>query len=290
MTRDDRVVLLDFGSQPTIGGERPEQVIGTPNYMAPEQAAQHSVGPAADWYSVGAIIYQALTDQLPFEGHVLEVMRHKQLSEPIPPGALVPDLPSDLEKLCIHLLKIRSEARPVGIDVLRRLGADVGFVRHNEPVEHDSLFVGRTGELQILNGAYEETRQGCSSIVFLHGESGVGKSELVRHFGKSLSERALVLTGRCYERESVPYKAVDGVVDVLSDYMDDLPIERSAALVPRDAALLLKAFPVLNRVEVLTQSPPIDDLNLDAQEMRSRVFSALRELLRRLAYHTPLVV
>ena len=290
VNREGRVILLDFGLATNIGAAKPQQVLGTPNYMAPEQAAQQTVGPAADWYSVGAILYQALTDQLPFEGHVLEVMRHKQLSEPLPPSAIVPGIPEDLEKLCVNLLKIKTEARPEGLDVLRRLGADVGFVRERQQRGSGPIFVGRTGELRTLQKAYEETRGGKGATVFLHGESGVGKSELVQQFGETLSDRALVLAGRCYERESVPYKAVDGVVDALSDYMAELPLERAAVLVPRDAALLLKAFPVLNRVEVLTQAPPVHEVLLDAQEMRSRVFAALRELVCRLAHHTPVVI
>ena len=70
--------------------------------------------------------------------------------------------------------------------------------------------------------------------VLIEGESGVGKSALVRTFVETLGheERDLVvLVGRCYERETVPYKTLDGIVDALS--------RRLSRMDPRDVATLL---------------------------------------------------
>ncbi len=290
VTPDDRVVLLDFGLATPIDSQSSKHVLGTPNYMSPEQAAQKALGPSADWYSVGAILYQALTSQLPFEGSVLDVMREKQLSPPLPPSAIVPNLPEDLEQLCTNLLRTRSNNRPSGTDVLRRLGGDVASTRNGRRSLASSLFVGRKKELFALQEAYEKTCRGESITIFLRGDSGVGKSELVRNFAEQMAEQALVLSGRCYEQESVPYKAVDGVIDSLSDYLADLPTEQALSCAPEDAHLLLKAFPVLSRVEVLVQSPIAESDFVDVQEMRSRVFAALRELLKRVTISSPIVI
>ena len=66
-------------------------------------------------------------------------------------------------------------------------------------------------------------RGGQTVTVYVRGLSGMGKSTLVRTFLEQVEERkfanAVVLQGRCYERESVPYKALDGVVDSLSKYL-----------------------------------------------------------------------
>ena len=292
VTRQGRVVLLDFGLATTVDEARGGEVIGTPMYMAPEQAALQAVGPEADWYSVGAVLYQALTDRLPFEGNVMAVLAEKQEVDPPPPCAIVSGVPQDLNELCVQLLQIKSENRPTATDVLRNLGADVGYERRGTPIpvaQHE-VFVGRTGELRALTKGFTETREGKGVSIFVYGESGVGKSELIRQFGREIADTSLVLTGRCYERESVPYKAVDGVIDVLSNYLASLPKQEAAGLVPRDASLLLKVFPVLSRVDCLCQAPPVDDTAVHPQELRSRVFAALRELLSRIAHRTALVV
>ena len=74
--------------------------------------------------------------------------------------------------------------------------------------------------------------------VYIHGSSGVGKSALVRHFLQQLQarEEVVVLAGHCYERESVPYKALDGVVDSLSKYLRSLPQPRPFFVVRRVAS------------------------------------------------------
>ena len=77
---DGRVVLLDFGL--ATEATREEQlsssdVVGTVEYMAPEQAAARPVGPPADWYAVGTMLYEALTGEVPFAGPALEVLMNK---------------------------------------------------------------------------------------------------------------------------------------------------------------------------------------------------------------------
>ena len=128
--------------------------------------------------------------------------------------------------------------------------------------------------------------------LLIEGESGIGKSALVRRFTEQLEGRGVVvLAGRCYEREAVRYKAVDGVVDALSRYMARLPDDQAAVLLPRSGALLGEVFPVLCRVKAIATAPrPWIAANIDPQELRSRLFAAMRELVGRLADRHPLVV
>ena len=73
-------------------------------------------------------------------------------------------------------------------------------------------------------------------VFMLCGPSGIGKTELARHFGElaSKEERALVLRSRCYERETVPYKAFDGVVDDLARHLGKLETRRCRGLLPAE--------------------------------------------------------
>lgn len=119
-----RVVVLDFGLVTDWRHrDRPEtNLVGTPAYMAPEQAADEPLSPAADWYAVGVLLYEALTGHAPFGGSVMEVLMAKTSHPAPPPRARVPDVPEDLDQLCVALMARSPERRPAIGEILRRLG------------------------------------------------------------------------------------------------------------------------------------------------------------------------
>jgi serine/threonine protein kinase/tetratricopeptide (TPR) repeat protein len=287
ITPERRLVLLDFGLATGIG--QPGRQAGTPEYMAPEQIGDQPIGPAADWYSVGVLLYQTLCTEFPFAGSRSQIFdKKRRLTAPDVP--LQGDrLPEDLRTLCRALLERDPAARPTGLDILHRLGADVGAARRRRLSEPMRFFVGREAELRTLHRALDDLRSEGGVTVLLHGQSGVGKSELMHHFGNQIKGRATVLAGRCYEPESVPYKAVDGLIDALSEYLDSLPFEELEPLLPAGAGLLAKVFPVLERIDLLRGLATTPD-HADAQELRAGVFRALRELLAALARRAPLVL
>ncbi len=317
VARDGRVVVLDFGLATELRPRALEasaarEVVGTYIYMAPEQT--RGGGPpvaASDWYAVGVMLYEALTGRRPFEGTIADVLIAKLSREPPPPDEVAPGLPPDLARLCADLLRRAPERRPDAREVIARLESRaVGrLVLPPEPAAHrgrgagaasaagagsgDAL-VGREAELAALEAALDEAASGRRAVaVRLHGPSGIGKSALAWRFLDGVAARregAVVLAGRCYEREAVPFKAADGLVDALTRELRRLRPDEEAALVPPDVFALARLFPVLGRVRAvartLAQAPAVPD----PQELRRRAFLALRELLARLAARGPVVL
>ncbi len=137
----------------------------------------------------------------------------------------VPGVPEDLNALCIDLLRRDPAARPSGREVLRRLASAPGepalAVSLPPPQAQRTPLLGREPHLAALSEAFAAMKRRRTVLLYVHGNSGMGKSALLQHFLDGLCDRheAVVLAGRCYEQESVPYKALDGLVDALSRYL-----------------------------------------------------------------------
>ncbi|MCR4410980.1 MAG: protein kinase [Thermoguttaceae bacterium] len=300
VTPQGRVVLLDFGLAASLGAADADgspRIAGTAPYMSPEQAAGQWLGPASDWYSVGVVLYEALAGRRPFEGGSSQVLREKQHRDPTPLCELAPEAPKDLASLCMALLERDPARRPSGPEILRRLGSTGQETPWSDrlavaPSPPAPLFVGRQALLRQLDEALHDLGRGRPVAVLIEGRSGVGKTALVQQFLSQLGARrgAVVLTGRCYERESVPYKAVDNAIDALSRYLATLSAEEVNALLPRDAASLVRVFPVLEWVNALAVAPRRAPDIRDPQELRQRAFTSLREVLARLGDRKTLVV
>jgi hypothetical protein len=295
VTPDGRVVVLDFGfvSEALDATTRSTTIVGTPAYMAPEQAIGSAVAAPADWYSAGVMVYEALTGRVPHGGETpLAVMVDKQQRQAPPPGDLVDGIPADLSRLCAELLAIDPARRPEGRQVLATLGAPTaptaGSARSSSAPELP--FVGRRAELAALGRVYADARHGRAASALVVGPSGVGKTALVQQLTRVASaDGAVTLHGRCYQRESSPYKAFDGIVDALSRHLRGMPAVEVAGLIPQHLGALVRVFPVLAGVPGFRHALPLAVAS-DPQEQRSRAFAALGELCERLARLRPLVL
>jgi tetratricopeptide (TPR) repeat protein len=100
----------------------------------------------------------------------------------------------------------------------------------------------------------------------------------------------MLLEGRCYEREAVPYKTLDGIVDALSRRFSRLTANEVAALLPARSASLGQVFPVMLRVQQVAKEHASMTVAADPYDLRQRAFAALRELLIRIAERRPTII
>jgi hypothetical protein len=198
----------------------------------------------------------------------------------MPLALVAPGAPSDLADLTAELLSRDPSARPTARGIAARVR---GGARPSEVPTRPS-FVGRAAELSVLEAALSEVGEGSAVVVTIEGEPGLGKSALAAEFAERArrSGRARVLFGRCYEHESVPYKAFDAIVDELSVWLA-AGSDRALRLAPHLAAAA-RIFPVLH------EGSPEGSRTGDDVEARRLGFSGLRAVLSDVARERPLIL
>ncbi len=269
--RSGMVKLLDFGliallDAPT-GRHGPA---GTPDYMAPELYSGRPASPASDWFGLGVMLHQALTGRLP-------------PTEPSADGLLAEER-GPLPELCRALLQREPDDRPAAAEILGLLGvADVRSSRGGT-----RAFVGRNTELARLEEAFARSRDQPTAI-WISGPSGVGKSALAHRQLEQLEREhhALVLGGRCFQQETVPLQAVDGLVDALGVALCEEEVGADHGLDAMERRALVQLFPVLGAALGDCNRTP---LAMDPREVRRRAVEALGRLLGALAQRRPLVL
>jgi WD40 repeat protein len=139
LTADGTPKITDFGLAKRLdnpaGPTQSGAIVGTPSYMAPEQAEgkNQEVGPAADVYALGALLYEMLTGRPPFKAAtVLETVEQVRSTEPVAPSRLVPTLPRDLETICLKCLEKEPRRRYSSALILAE---ELGRFLNYEPIQ-----------------------------------------------------------------------------------------------------------------------------------------------------------
>jgi serine/threonine protein kinase/tetratricopeptide (TPR) repeat protein len=303
--RDGRVAILDFGLAMALDEtlDTSEHSSGTLGYMSPEQLGGDPLGPASDWYAIGTMLYEALTGRPPFEGSPQQMFFAKAAGAAKPPREFVEGIPADLEALCLQMLHPDPAQRPDAAQVRARLAPESpvpAAVRENRDTRAFRLFVGRDDLLRRLESLLDLVRgtgtgsspspspSPAGATAYVHGRSGAGKSALLEQFliDARQDESVVVFSGRCYEQESVPFKAVDSIVDAVTRWLLRRGEDDLHDLLPADVAALARVFPVLERVPAIADAPREALQVPDPRELRRRAFRALRELLERIGRQT----
>lgn len=285
VTDDGRAVLVDFGlcTELRLVERARHHLVGTLVYMPPEQAWGKPLTPAADWYALGAVLYEALAGRLPFEGVGSRLLFEKE--KPPPVAAVSPMAAAQLAALAAAMMDPDPTRRPGPDAILEALGDTGSAPRSQEPARSTPRpmpFVGRDTEMSVLAAALEDLTHGRPAVVDVEGPSGIGKTELVERFLSAMATRqgAVVLRGRCHPQESVSYNGFDGVVDDLSEWLRNLNDSAIAEVLPQDVGALLALFPVLGRIPAIARSA--DTEPTEPYALRQRAFRALRELLAKM--------
>lgn len=162
-------VLLDKSGQPRVTdfglAKRVEagpaltvtgQILGTPSYMSPEQAEvrTNDIGPASDVYSLGAILYELLTGRPPFRAATpLDTLLQVIATDPVPPRLLNPNVPRDLETICLKCLQ---KDRALRYPTAETLAADLARFLNNEPIQATSINLLERVTRALTHSQHEE--------------------------------------------------------------------------------------------------------------------------------------
>ena len=203
-------------------------------------------------------------------------------------------MPQDLNDLCIGLLERKPNERTTGEEALKVLGGVGEKVDVIAPTERqiEAPFVGRKKQMETLFSTLQFAKSTSTMVAEVHGASGMGKSMLIDEFVKRLSSEqdVLVIQGRCYEQESVPFKAIDGVIDEITRYLLSLDEEERENVLPDNVARLARLFPVLKQVKSIAAE--VDELSdyADPRQLRLSAFAALGKLINSISERRTLVI
>jgi predicted ATPase/tRNA A-37 threonylcarbamoyl transferase component Bud32 len=281
---DGYVKVLDFGvawtldtlsdteTTATAHGTQTYTVAGTPSYMSPEQMSHTAVGPSADVFALGVVLYEMAAGHRPFAGATSLALATAIATEtPVPVSRLEPELPRQFCDLVLAMLEKAPERRPTSQEVQDALAAlTTGGPLRSRAQSASATTVGRSEELAQLQQAYALTRDGRSRIIGLAGEPGIGKTSLLNAFLDALAdsgERPMVAQGRCSENlaGTEAYLPILEALDSLRSTFDGKSINQ----------LMLAVAPTwLQQIGVSTLTAP-------AGEGRETMPAASRERMKR---------
>jgi hypothetical protein len=286
ITPDGRVVILDFGIARDVRsnaeGNDGLALLGTPGYLAPERRNGAAAAPAADMFAVGVTLFEVLTGQcVEDEPDATAVLMRTRTADS---AGVRREL---LERLCVRMLSTDPAQRPTAAEI-RDAVVEEGVRTGREPVielvrdREEAPFVARAAEIEAIRSAVLDKRADAPRLVIVSGESGIGKTELLRRvLDEELPASCLILEGKCYEREQVPYRALDRVIDALSSRLLSVEAQELAALSWLDLATVARMFPVIRRVpeiESICQKELRPD-DRDSREQRRAAAWTLRQLI-----------
>ncbi len=307
-------VIMDFGLmlefQGTAGREDLESFRhtgGTLLYIPPEQISGEITDARADLYTLGCIMYEFVTGQLPFiVTSVSQAVQAHMKLVPVPPSSLVDGVPGELDELILNLLKKRPRDRIGHADgiatILTRLGADTHYpvdLPKSRAYLYRPRFRGRIDLLESIGSRVQDLEHGQSGCILIGGEGGIGKTRFLQEIwrmGNRLKIR--IFSGECMpgsatpsleERQSqTPLMVLRKTFREIVEYCLSVePAERERIIGPR-GPILANFFPEMASLNTLMTHPEPPDLKHDAA--RLRLFNFLTQTLSEIARTNPVML
>ncbi len=320
LTANKTAKILDFGIAKMLALKEitaTGNVVGTVQYMAPEQMMGEDVDHRCDIYASGVLLYQLATNHLPFEGENSVAILFKQLNEePVPPSYYNAEISSSFDDIIMKALSARKEDRWADANSFIKAldGAlDNGrskevfqmasnttlspAPREEEPPEQtpdndtDRVFVGRTSEFNDLVSVFQHVHAERGQTVMLMGEAGVGKTTIADRFRRYASQRAWILYGACLYQEGMdtylPY--TDAFRDFFRNRSDDLPRDKYIQLkeIIRNKVPLLMEFTERFNTTMHSSQPSRNEIS---QMPSQNIFEGINLIISVLTSIRPVVV
>jgi len=299
LDEDGAAKIGDFGLAVATDRSRltvEKLMVGTVNYMPPEQATGAPLTPRADLYSLGVMLYEMATGRVPFMGDddIAVISQHVN-TPPVAPSWHNKLIPKTLDALILRLMAKDPAERPESAEeVLAALGSvDLSAVDASSDGQErsldsmaDGVFVGRQREMDQLKSIFEEVLSGKGRMVMLVGEPGIGKTRTAQELATYAGMRgATVLWGRSYESGGAPpywpwVQAVRSHVAATDEQLLRSQMGSSASVmaeVVADIREKLSDLPALTRIE-------------DPESARFRLFDSISTFLKNLSRTEPLVL
>lgn len=286
--------IMDFGIARSLevqGLTEAGMLIGTPDYMSPEQAEGEEIDHRSDIYSLGVVLYEMVTGKVPFEGKTAVSIAMKHKTEiPIAPRELSSQISEEINAI---ILRCMEKAREKRFQTVGELLAELKAVEEGLstvitlPQPHvpaflaagaveiemkKPVFVARVQELERLKSLLKKAITGRGQVIFITGEAGSGKTAFIQEFARQAQEahsELVVASGKCNAHTGIgdPYLPF---IEVLNLLTGDVEAKWTAGLVPRDHAVRLWNLLPLSVRSILDNGRDLINTFVPGQTLLSR--------------------
>jgi serine/threonine protein kinase/tetratricopeptide (TPR) repeat protein len=290
----DTVKIMDFGiarSMVAKGVTQTGLIIGTPDYMSPEQAEGKDTDQRSDIYSLGVILYEMLTGSLPFVGdYALSISMNHKSERPPDPRTINNQVSENMSALILKCMEKEREYRYQSIEELLsdleniEKGIDTAavpsklqvpaFLIEGEEESRDGrpVFVARQPELDKLRLFLETALSGKGQVAFVTGEAGSGKTALVQEFARRSQDanpELIVAQGKCNAHTGIgdPYLPF---IEILRLLTGDVETKWAAGIITKEHAARLWNLLPLSANAVLEKGSDLINIFIPGGELVSR--------------------